>query len=201
MKETLGAILAGGRSRRFGSDKALATYAGRSLIAHVIAALRPQCAALIVCGRSGIDLGSTDSSGSTEAISDRPGPDLGPLGGLNAALHHARSRGFSHVLSVGCDTPRLPPELLRQLSAPHPTFVRDLPIIGLWPVALADTLERHLSTAGDRSIGRWARSVGAEPVNLAEVIPNINTTADLLGLETAERMTADCRTGDLTVCG
>ncbi len=47
----LGAVLAGGQSRRFGSDKALALLDGRPLIAHVIAALAAQTEAVIVCGK------------------------------------------------------------------------------------------------------------------------------------------------------
>ena len=38
----LGAILAGGRSSRFGSDKAFALLNGKPLIDHVIAALAAQ---------------------------------------------------------------------------------------------------------------------------------------------------------------
>ncbi len=175
MAKVLGAVLAGGRSRRFGSDKALATYAGRSLIEHVIAALHPQCAAVIVCGRSSESVAAFDVA----AIPDRPAPDLGPLGGLNAALHHARSHGFTHVLSAGCDTPKLPVDLLVQLTGPYPAFVRGMPIVGRWPVDLAAALEDHLATAGDRSIGRWARSAGAEAIDLIAAIPNINTPDDL----------------------
>ncbi len=43
-----GLILAGGRSRRFGSDEALAEHAGRPLIAHVYAALAPLCTEVLV---------------------------------------------------------------------------------------------------------------------------------------------------------
>lgn len=178
MTSVVGAILAGGQSRRFGSDKALAAYAGQALIEHVIAALRSQCAAVIVCGRSSDGLEATG----IQAIPDRPAPHLGPLGGLNAALHYAQSHGYSHVLTAGCDTPRLPPDLLHQLTAPSPAFVRDLPVIGLWPVDLADALDQQLAGSADRSIGRWARSIGAEPVDLAAAVPNINTPGDLRAL-------------------
>ncbi len=190
MQKILGAILAGGQSRRFGSDKALAVYAGQSLIDHVIVALRPQCDALVVCGRASDSLAPTGIAG----IPDRPAPLLGPLGGLNAALNYAQLHGFSHVLSAGCDTPQLPPDLLLQLTGPQPAFVRDLPIVGLWPVELADALDQHLATSGDRSIGRWARSVGAVPVGLAEAVPNINAPGDLRKLiaeRVASRVDAD----------
>ena len=47
----LGAVIAGGRSTRFGSDKALALIGGERLIDRTIAALDPQVDRLVVCGR------------------------------------------------------------------------------------------------------------------------------------------------------
>ena len=54
----LGAIIAGGQSRRFGSDKALAVIDGRPMIAHVTEALRPQVEMVAICGRDwpGLDV-------------------------------------------------------------------------------------------------------------------------------------------------
>ena len=47
----LGAVLAGGRSERFGSDKALARLGGRTLLEQAVEALGAQCDAVIVVGR------------------------------------------------------------------------------------------------------------------------------------------------------
>lgn len=47
----LGAILAGGRSRRFGTDKAVAQWNGAPLLAHCVAALSPQVDHVVLCGR------------------------------------------------------------------------------------------------------------------------------------------------------
>src|SRR3546814_13659705 len=47
----LGAIIAGGAARRFGSDKALADLGGRRLIDHAADVLRGTVGALVVCGR------------------------------------------------------------------------------------------------------------------------------------------------------
>ncbi|MCA1196424.1 NTP transferase domain-containing protein [Sphingomonas sp. R647] len=80
----LGALIAGGASRRFGSDKALATIGGVSLIDHPRGVLEAQVDDLVLCGRP---------SNRMRWISDRPAPGLGPLGGLNAALADARARG------------------------------------------------------------------------------------------------------------
>ncbi|MBK7285215.1 MAG: NTP transferase domain-containing protein [Sphingomonadales bacterium] len=44
----LGAIIAGGKSRRFGSDKTVAELRGKPLIQHVIDGLSPQCDDLVI---------------------------------------------------------------------------------------------------------------------------------------------------------
>src|ERR1700761_6137627 len=104
----LGAILAGGRSSRFGSDKALTVIDGRSMLDRIIDALAPQVDGIVVCGRP--------SSERYDGIADRPAADLGPLGGINAALHYAMTHGFGAVLTVPCDTPLLPADLRDQLG-------------------------------------------------------------------------------------
>lgn len=172
----LGAILAGGRSRRFGSDKAVALLDGATLIERAIAALRPQVDALVVCGRT-ID--------GYDCVADRPGPDLGPLGGLNAALHYARANGFNRVVSAPCDAPFLPADLVARLVEP-PCYVAAMPVIGLWLATLSETLDRHLATSDDRSMRRWAAIVGACSVDLG-ALGNVNTPADLDQLAKATR--------------
>jgi molybdopterin-guanine dinucleotide biosynthesis protein A len=166
----LGAILCGGRSTRFGSDKALALLDDRPLIEHVRATLAEQADAVIACGRAVAGL---------DWVADRPQPDLGPLGGLNAALHVAAARYFDAVLSVPCDAPRLPTDLVRQLTGEVPAYVADLPVIGLWPVALAPLLDQHIAADTRRSMRGWAGCAGARPVTLMAPIPQANTPAEL----------------------
>jgi molybdenum cofactor guanylyltransferase len=173
---TIGAILAGGRSWRFGSDKAMALLNGETLIERVIAALGPQVDALVVCGRA-ID--------GYDCAADRPGPDLGPLGGLNAALHYARENGFDRVVSVPCDAPFLPADLVVLLAEP-PSCVAAMPVIGLWPATLSETLDRHLATSDNRSMRRWATITGARAIDLG-ALDNVNTPADLDQLASAAR--------------
>lgn len=164
----LGAVLAGGRSSRFGSDKAAALFAGRPLIDHAADALRPWVDAVVVIGG--------DRPG---AVPDRPRPDLGPLGGLAGALAHARDTGFDTVLTLACDTPHLPDGLLAELTRSAPSVCVDSPTIGYWPASLADTLIAYLADAEDRSVRGWARRCDARPVVAAGRIANVNTPADL----------------------
>lgn len=163
----LGAILAGGQSRRFGSDKALALLAGQPLINHSLRALGYETPNVVVCGRPW------------------PGhphlPDrfsgAGPLAGLCAALEHALAKGYSHVLAAPCDMAMLPHGLAVALS-PAPAVALGQPTLGLWPAGLASRLLSHLA-AGHRSLNSWVEATGARSVDLGP-LPNINTPDDLV---------------------
>jgi molybdopterin-guanine dinucleotide biosynthesis protein A len=171
--KTLGAILAGGESRRFGSDKADAILNGRKLVDHVAEALRRDCDALVICGRTHPQI---------LRLEDRPSAGLGPLGGLCAALIHGRNGGFDAVLAAPCDAPNLPTDLFLQLSQGGPAaYVADHPVVGLWPCAFADHLLSHLEQNADRSLRNWARVAKAAAIELP--ISNINTPADLAALQ------------------
>ena len=165
----LGAILAGGRSSRFGSDKALALIDGRPMLDHVAARLAGQCDALVVAGRDWPGLARVD---------DRPEPGLGPLGGLAGALAHARDHGFDAVLSSSCDLPALPGGLVDLLGAPDALLQRQ-PTIGLWDSAHADGLAAYLCGGAPRSIRAWAETIQAGPIAWGEELANINTHEDL----------------------
>ncbi len=164
-----GAILAGGKSRRFGSDKAEAELDGKRLIDCVIEALGAQVDELVICGRE---------EPGQQCLKDRPAPDLGPLGGLNAALHYAYERGHRYVLSAGCDVPDLPADLYRQLLGDGAAVVEKQPVIGVWPSNLAVPLHGFV-LAGGRSLYDFAEFIEARMVVLYEPVANINRPEDL----------------------
>jgi molybdenum cofactor guanylyltransferase len=165
----LGAILAGGQSRRFGSDKAEALFEGKALLDHVADALRPQTAELVIAGREWPGLTS---------VADIPEAGLGPLGGLAGALDYAERNGFDFVLSCGCDLLGVPVDLAIQLGA-APAIFDDLPIIGLWPAELANILPQWLSDPANRSVYRFADYVGAPRVVTPATLTNVNRVSDL----------------------
>jgi molybdenum cofactor guanylyltransferase len=165
----LGAILAGGQARRFGSDKAHARIGGERLIDIVARTLGMQCDGLVVCGREETGF---------ECIPDSPNPGLGPLGGLNAALQHAEQAGFDAVLSCGCDVPNLPSDLALQLGRKAAAFVDTQPVIGLWPVGLAPICRTFLGDGG-RALYAFAERVGAVGVRVEPGLRNINRPGDL----------------------
>lgn len=166
----LGAILAGGQSRRFGSDKAFASFEGRPLIKHAREAIASYVTEVVVCGRSVPGM---------RALADRPVPHLGPLGGLNAALHHARDHDFAAVLTIGCDMPILPDDVARALiEGGGPAVVEGQFLLGYWPSELAERLDAHLRNSGDRSMRNWL-SLTHPTLVAAPMLPNINYPEDL----------------------
>ena len=169
---TLGAVLAGGRSLRFGSDKAAALLGGRTLMEHAIAALEPHAEAVAVVGRQ---------TGGAPAVADWPQPGMGPLGGIAGALIHAAESGFDQLLTISVDCVRLPAGL-RTLLEPAPAFLASQPVIGLWPVAVLEPLKALLAETEDHAVKAFARRIGARAVAGDFVPPNINSRDDLAGL-------------------
>ncbi|WP_353227706.1 molybdenum cofactor guanylyltransferase [Novosphingobium sp.] len=166
----LGVVLAGGQSRRFGSDKALALIGGRTLLDRAVATLERQCDAVVVAGRDDAPVA---------VVADRPQAGMGPLGGLNAALHHAAANGFDAVLSIPVDGMDLPDDLIGELS-PGPAHCDSAPVIGLWPVGAGPALDALMATAEPRarSMRAFACAIGARAVPLSRQPFNINTPAD-----------------------
>ena len=164
----LGAILAGGRSRRFGSDKAAAAVDGVAMLDRVARVLAIECEAVVVIGRDWPGLAR---------VEDRPRPGLGPLGGLAGALAYARDHGFDAVLSSACDVPALPPGLAALLG-PADALLADQPTIGLWRAAQADALLDWMAANERHAIRAWADHARARRVDYA-AIANINTLEEL----------------------
>lgn len=105
--DVTGVILAGGRSRRFGADKAAVVVDGRPMIEHVYEAVRAVTDRLFLSARTADEAPAL----LVPTIVDRY-PDRGPLAGLHAAL---RAAGTTWVLVVACDLPYVTPRVLRQI--------------------------------------------------------------------------------------
>ncbi len=165
----LGAVLAGGQSRRFGSDKAMALFSGSPLIAHAVEALSGWCDHVVITGRE---------EGPAPCLPDWPNADMGPLGGLAAALHYAADEGYAAVLSCGVDSPGLP-ENLPDLLAPAPACLASQPVIGLWPVSALAAIEAVLHGDGRHSMYAFAEALGARRIDLREPLQNINFRSDI----------------------
>ncbi|MET4896987.1 molybdenum cofactor guanylyltransferase [Sphingomonadaceae bacterium jetA1] len=165
----LGAVLTGGRSSRFGSNKAVAILGDRPLVAHARSSIAPYCARVVQVGGA-------------DGVPDMPTPGMGPLGGIAGALDYAASHRFRCVLTIGCDMPHLPDGLIEAILRREPSYCEDAPVLGLWPAALGAQLMAHLSLGQDRSVRGWARAIGAIPIASPQPIANVNTPADLAAL-------------------
>lgn len=168
----LGAIIAGGQARRFGSDKALAMHQGKPLIRHAIDTLRPQVATLVLCGR--------DHEG-IERIEDRPGPGLGPTGAINAALHRAAQMGLRGVLTVPVDVLPLPGDLALRLATDGLACFDQQFLVAFWPVELAEAVDDYVAQGG-RKPAELLDRFGARRVADPPGIANVNRPGDLLRL-------------------
>jgi molybdopterin-guanine dinucleotide biosynthesis protein A len=107
-ERVIGAVLAGGASRRMGEPKALVELAGRPLIAHAVDAVADAGLEPIVVAKPDSpvpDLGVT--------VLDEPAEPQHPLCGIVAALRYAGTRP---VVVMGCDMPLVPPALLGTLA-------------------------------------------------------------------------------------
>lgn len=122
-------ILAGGRSRRFGSDKARAMHEGQAMIIRVARLAQPAASAVYaVADRAG----RYDDLGLTTLADHHPG--RGPLAGLEAALRHRLDQhGSGWIILLSCDLLHLEPDWLSILEqATHDT-----------PDALAAAFREH----------------------------------------------------------
>jgi molybdopterin-guanine dinucleotide biosynthesis protein A len=169
----LGAIIAGGVARRFGSDKAAALLQGRALLDHVAEALRHQVDHLVVVGRDWPGL---------ERVDDVPTSRLGPLGGICGALSYATEHGYDAVLTAGCDTLPLPPELAISLGT-GPAVLQGQHLIGVWPATLRQNLHAHLLGQLDHAVRGWIAASGARVVDAKQPFANLNTPQDLARYE------------------
>ncbi len=101
------AVLAGGRSRRMGRDKALLTIDGVPLLQRTIATTDSLCVRGLIVSNNPAAHGRF----AWPTVPDRF-PETGPLGGLATALFHSTT---PYVLLLACDMPNLSTPLLRYI--------------------------------------------------------------------------------------
>jgi molybdenum cofactor guanylyltransferase len=187
----IGCILAGGRSSRFGSDKALVMWQGTTLLAHAVERLRPQVDGMIVNTNSHapqyLEHGLALVADSSDSFN-------GPLAGVLAGLEWAGKNGASHLATAAVDTPLFPTNLVASFQQAagknivaaesetglHPTFA-------LWPVCAAAALASWLSSGQSRKMTEFVKNQPYETVmfpNTGRLDPffNVNTPGDLASL-------------------
>jgi molybdenum cofactor guanylyltransferase len=172
-QEVTGVLLAGGQSRRMGGgDKGLLALAGRPMLAHVLDRLAPQVGRMIINANG--DPGRFAPFG-LPVIADTVGGFVGPLAGVLAGMRWsaANTPGARWIATAAGDAPLLPRDLVARLAAAVASRAGAIalaqsggelhPVIGLWPVALADDLEAQLA-GGVRKVLHWTDRHGTVPV-------------------------------------
>ena len=196
MMRPVGAVLAGGLSRRMGGgDKALAALAGEALLAHVIRRARPQVARLVLNANG--DAARFAEFGLPVVADGVPGR-AGPLAGVLAAMEWAARRApeTALVATFPADSPFVPADFVERLRAalgPGRPLARATsagrvhPVAGLWPVALRGDLRRALVEDGVRKVDEWTARHGVADVEFpaagADPFFNVNRPEDLARAE------------------
>jgi molybdopterin-guanine dinucleotide biosynthesis protein A len=103
----LGVVIAGGRSVRFGGEKAVALLAGKPLLLWAAARLARSCAAVAINARSGTAAAALAEAEDLAVLHDAPGDAEGPLSGVKAGLTWAQARGARAIAVSPCDVPLL----------------------------------------------------------------------------------------------
>lgn len=197
-----GVLLAGGQSRRMfvgsdtSGDKGLLDVGGQPLLAHVIARLRPQVGACVINANG--DPARFAPFG-LPVCADTVMGHVGPLAGVLAGMRWSKVHvpDATHIATVSTDAPFVPADLVARLSSALVDTGESIalarsggelhPVIGLWPVALADDLEASL-LAGLRKVLAWTDRHGTTAVDfefaalgdrLVDPFFNANTPEDL----------------------
>ena len=121
-----GVILAGGKSTRFGSDKAAALLLGRPMLQWSVSALGAVCDELVVVVAKDQVLPAFDAPVPVKVSVDAV-EGLGPLAGLVTGLSAVTTQ---LCFAVSCDAPLIRPELISALASLAPDYDVVCPYVG-----------------------------------------------------------------------
>jgi molybdopterin-guanine dinucleotide biosynthesis protein A len=187
---TVGVIIAGGRSVRFGGEKAAACLAGRPLLSWAAERLRANCSTVAANVRPATETEAIARGEGLTLLYDEAGDALGPLAGVRVGLKWAALRG-AEVLAVSpCDVPLLPPDLFSRLlqeRGGNASFAETAegpqPLCAVWPVSALGAVETALAGGAHPSLWRMLDRMGAKRVRFAsDAFANVNTREDLAAI-------------------
>lgn len=184
-------LLAGGKSARMGKNKAELLYEGKTFLEHMLD--KVQKLGITKFYISGYESPREDVQTVWDHYEDR-----GPLGGLHACM---KAMDTPYCLVLPVDAPKLPQNILEALLIRHENRtdekvliwehgVRQEPLIAVYPVAMADTIEeliREHSAPVFRSLSVWGYARYRMEMEEEQVL-NVNTPEAykrLLGQESA----------------
>lgn len=187
------AVLAGGDGSRIGGGKPLIKLGGKTLVERAYDRALGWSSASVVAIRCPEQIGPCQ----LPWIADASGIE-GPLAGLAAALEWASRQGADALLTIPCDMPFLPDDLLKRLSsevgdkrAAIASSGGELhPVCGLWRNAAIYEFPAYCQS-GRRSLRGFAEQIGFAaidwPAEPRDPFFNINSPADLAAAEAMRR--------------
>ncbi|OQX12081.1 MAG: molybdenum cofactor guanylyltransferase [Thiothrix lacustris] len=192
-----GVILAGGQgSRMGGQDKGLLEFQGRPLVEHLLAALQPQVASILISANRNQERYQRYQH---PVVSDALGGFQGPLAGFATAMQTVNT---PYILTVPCDVPTIAPDMAARLWAALQRDAAELavaydgerlqPVHALIAVKLLPSLQTFLAK-GDRKIDLWYAQHRTAIVDFSDCRPmfrNINTPQQQAELEQAGQSSA-----------
>ncbi len=196
MPEASAIVLAGGKGRRLGRNKALVPVGGVPMIERVVGTLQPLCADIVIVANE-LD----GYSGLPARVIGDAWPGMGSLGGIYTGLQAVQ---HERALVVGCDMPFLNPQLLSfmiELSAAYDVLIPRFdgylePLHAVYSRACLGPMSAQLQ-AGDLRIVNVLARVRVRYLEAAELdgfdprrlsLLNVNTPADL---QRAEELAAN----------
>ena len=190
MTEITGLVLAGGQGSRMGGvDKGLQPFRGKPMVAHVIERFAPQVDELLINANRNPE---AYAGFGHRVIADEIEGFAGPLAGFERGLAQATG---DLVVTVPCDSPFLPTDLVQRLRselekrnaqlAVAKTGDQAHPVFCLMRRSVHASLRDFLAR-GERKIDRWYSSLEVVEVPFddeADAFLNINTREELANLE------------------
>jgi molybdopterin-guanine dinucleotide biosynthesis protein A len=165
----IGVVLAGGQSRRMGSDKALLTLNDETMLTRTLNCLRQTSAKDVITSRN-----TPSENGLKDIYANK-----GPLSGIHTAALHKPNHD---LLIVPVDLPYLPYQTLQRLinnSQKHRCssyFTQhNLPLYLLNNATTVNILEQVLLHSDDYSVGGFIRKIGAQAIQVPDNQHLLNT--------------------------
>ncbi|MEQ1812038.1 MAG: molybdenum cofactor guanylyltransferase [Terricaulis sp.] len=187
-----GLLLAGGQSRRFGAEKAVARF-GEQLMMDAVAERFDPFADFAISARPGSAAATRATILNATILNDDPSLPSGPLAGVLEGLKWAHTRNLDFLVTAPCDAPLLPNDVFEHLldaigSAPAAfaaTSEGEHPLCAVWQVALQTSLERSLRFGVHPSVRSFLAEQQAQRVwfDDARAFANANTVDALLALK------------------
>lgn len=194
-----GLILAGGQGSRLGGvDKGLQAFEGQPLVQHALQRLAPQVGRVMISANRNLDVYQRMV---VPVWPDEPSSAgyEGPLAGFLAGLAHCET---SYLVTVPCDSPRMPVDLVQRLWQRLQDDAADVaiaatrrggelklePVFCLMKRELQASLQCYMQS-GHRKIERWTAGQRRAVVVFddAAAFANVNTPDELAALQAPPR--------------